>query len=70
VAERRLTEGVVSRDLHEVAVEDPETRPDSGTTDAVDANAVPIELPFKPLMRSSLADWDLMERRAVSTPNN
>ena len=39
-----MTDGVVSRDLHEVVVEDPETRPGSGITDAVDAGAVPIEV--------------------------
>src|ERR1019366_2668892 len=43
-AEQRVTDGVVSRDLHEVVVEDPETRPGSGTIDAVDAGAMPFEV--------------------------
>ena len=46
-AEQRVTDGVVSRDLHEVVVEDPETRPGSGTTAAADAGAVHTRTPSR-----------------------
>jgi hypothetical protein len=62
-----VTDGVVSRDLHEVVVEDPETRPGSGTTDAIDAGAVPIEVTFKPLASQSASE-DRIKQNDVPSP--